>query len=730
MPLAKTGSGSLTQWIMVCNCGGLEENTAGLPPVFMCTICGKRMEEGRSGTLTQWIFRADRCACDRPGLPETAVLRADSAAPQGRTDAIPELEDWPELPADPASFPVDRYGPVQCLGAGSDGSVYLCKDRLLKKSVAVKVLNNLNNEQLIAFQREAKATSQLEHPNIVKVMDFGVTDGRYPYMVLEFIDGISLDKLLEQCGVLELEDALFIIDQVCDALIFAHGRSSFHRDLKPSNIIVVGFGSPQPGARLIDFGVCLFKQGETYQGATLAGTPAYMSPDQALGREFDARSEVYSLGCLLFQMLTGRTPFQTTSSLDAISMHARETPPSLSVAHGSQPFPRKIEEIVATCLKKSPEQRYQSIAEVKESLQEAYLEAISTVSAAGENQTEPAKDTNKSMPHVFIAVAALCTICGGIFLFRLFSDVSASYTGPPKASEKPPELKDALNALDTGVWQRGMDDIGSDGWTSGPNMGDESIKQLAKKANVETIHIALTDSFTGVGFKYLQGRNIKRITLRSTGLTDEGLAEIAKFKTLESLRISLAAGITADGLAKLQDLPGLRSLELVVLNVPEGGLEAVSRIKSVEAISLYNARNITAEGVESLRDLPNFSFLDLSRTRLSKEVVPAVAKIKTLTELRLNAADITDEDLEAISHMSELEQIRVSVNPRITEEGLFKLGKCKKLELLTADRCPNISNAARLKFKNKYPRVSMAEGRDTGTRLMDSIEPLSTDGEE
>jgi len=331
--------------------------------VELCSKCKKRISGGRAGSFTQWVFRSDLCNCDVPEAMRPSLDVVPLEAPL----TIEEEEEL-KMEGEPP-FPLERYKPLMELGKGASGHVYLCIDRLLEKEVAIKCLWAVTPEQLMGFQREAKATSLLNHPGVVSVLDFGGTAGGAPYMVMEYVKGTSLFDYVEEHGPLPIEVALHVVKRVASALAHAHERGVYHRDVKSSNILLLGDNTELPEVRIIDFGVAGVKHAINApagtQGDTIVGTPAYMSPDQAQGLEYDQRSEIYSLGCVMFEALSGRPPFYSETALETISKHAHEAVPLLADrAPDQRVFALELEAIVRRCLEKSPKDRYRSMTEL------------------------------------------------------------------------------------------------------------------------------------------------------------------------------------------------------------------------------------------------------------------------------------------------------------------------------------------------------------------------------
>jgi serine/threonine protein kinase len=330
------------------------------------------------------------CNCDRDSAALVSPV-SDYGRQKPEETVLPK--DETEMDLDGESFPLDRYKPLNEIGRGASGVVYLCRDRLLGKKVAVKCLHSINATQLVDFQNEARATSQLKHPGVVGVLDFGSTRGGAPFMVLEYVNGISLGQYIEQNGPLNVLACAKIFNEVGAALSHAHEKGIFHRDLKSSNIVLFDDGSIFPAARLIDFGVAGVKhvnqEPTIVQGRTLVGTPLYMPPDQANGLPYTAQSEVYALGCVLFEALTGKPPFEGVTALETIAMHARTPAPSLAERRPDLSFTDEIENVVADCLAKDPQSRFASMAQ--------FSSAIAQTVDRKETETEAAESTTGSV---------------------------------------------------------------------------------------------------------------------------------------------------------------------------------------------------------------------------------------------------------------------------------------------------------------------------------------------
>ncbi|HSE16583.1 MAG TPA: protein kinase [Pyrinomonadaceae bacterium] len=245
------------------------------------------------------------------------------------------------------------------LGAGGMGTVYRATRLLIGDEVAIKILHPGLTDPIAAdrFQREAQAAARLKHSSVVVIHDFGATEQGLQYLVMELVEGESLRQLIRQQGVIPATTAVEIVRQVCEALDDAHQHKVIHRDIKPDNIIVRATATGLR-VKVLDFGIAKLRDevsGNLTQTGSVVGTPHYMSPEQCLGEELDARSDIYSLGIVLYEMLTGRVPFNSPSSSGVVVQHVTQAPPSLrSINIAISPA---IESVVLNALEKQKDAR-------------------------------------------------------------------------------------------------------------------------------------------------------------------------------------------------------------------------------------------------------------------------------------------------------------------------------------------------------------------------------------
>ena len=260
----------------------------------------------------------------------------------------------------PGELVADRYELEQLVGSGGMSSVYRAHDRVLERDVALKVLHErLNSQQDVVdrFGREAKLVAGLSHQNIVAVIDRGDHDGR-PFIVFEFIPGENVKQLVSRTGPLPIERALELAIEIARGLSFAHQKGFVHRDVKPQNVLLNGKGE----VKVTDFGIArpLESQGDETATGTVLGTCDYISPEQAQGRRVDEQTDVYSLGIVLYELLTGEVPFAGDNFVAVAMQHINSPPPPVSLKRPE--VPRRVEQAVERALAKNPAGRFPSMA--------------------------------------------------------------------------------------------------------------------------------------------------------------------------------------------------------------------------------------------------------------------------------------------------------------------------------------------------------------------------------
>lgn len=259
----------------------------------------------------------------------------------------------------------DRYEIEKLIGEGGMANVYLARDTILDRKVAVKVLRGdlAGDEKFVRrFQREALSASSLSHPNIVEIYDVGEDEGNF-YIVMEFIEGKTLKQLIKKRGVLSLPETMDIMLQLLDALASAHDSYIIHRDIKPQNIMIKESGL----VKITDFGIAMaLNSAQLTQTNSVMGSVHYLPPEQASGKGSTIRSDIYSLGILMFEMLTGKVPFRGDSAVEIALKHMKEPLPS--VREINPVVPQSVENIILKAAAKNPKNRYKDVREMADDI--------------------------------------------------------------------------------------------------------------------------------------------------------------------------------------------------------------------------------------------------------------------------------------------------------------------------------------------------------------------------
>jgi DNA-binding NtrC family response regulator len=350
---------------------GLAERLEDVPAIVEHLVrwhsrqLGKHVEHVSEASMRRLLaYRWPGNVRELASIIERAILVAGGSVLEIEEDLLEE------------GISLGSYRLVEPLGSGGMGEVWLGKHRLLARPAAVKVIRRAALESEgpdleKRFRREAQATAELTSPHTVQLYDFGITETGTFYYVMELLHGLDLQEMVKQFGPLPAERALALLEQACRSLIEAHERGLVHRDIKPANLFVTRLGAEYDFLKVLDFGMV---KAESDVGSTVLttpgkahGTPAFMSPELVLGSEIDGRSDLYSLGCSAYWLLTGRLVFEATSPTQMLLHHVQKAPTPPSKASGIA-IPDPVERLVMSCLEKKPEDRPQSARDLLDAL--------------------------------------------------------------------------------------------------------------------------------------------------------------------------------------------------------------------------------------------------------------------------------------------------------------------------------------------------------------------------
>jgi len=341
----------------------------------------------------------------------------------------------------------ERYEVESVLGLGGMSIVYKATHRLMNRTVAIKMLHGNLKDDIISLERfklEAQAASSLSHQNIITVYDFGVTPDGEPFFVMDCLEGESLRELIDRKGKVPYQRALPIFRQVCDALDAAHKTKLVHRDLKPANVILIKQDDGTELVKLVDFGIAKFlpAAGKHAQQLTrtgeVFGSPIYMSPEQCMGRELDTRSDIYALGCLMYETLSGHPPFLGDSFLETMNMHVSEKPKPIKSVAPDADIPPSLEQIIFHCMSKDAAERFQTAGEIRDIITSLTVELLGASGAqkgalSGKTMSVASAAACPKLTRAYWAVILLSGLFLGLVGFLAFWQGSNDDRGTPLA---------------------------------------------------------------------------------------------------------------------------------------------------------------------------------------------------------------------------------------------------------------------------------------------------------
>ncbi|MFN8554971.1 MAG: protein kinase [Candidatus Obscuribacterales bacterium] len=325
-----------------------------------------------------------------------------------------------------------NYEIQEVIGHGGMGVVYKARHALMDRIVAIKMLQ----AQLISdsmsvkrFQQESQSASRISHPNVITVYDFGISPSGQPFIVMDYLQGTSLADIIKEEGQVGVERSIKILSQACDALDHAHKMGVIHRDVKPTNFVLINYDEEKDFVKVVDFGVAKLMNStpdgqRLTQAGEVCGSPVYMSPEQCTGGELDQRSDIYSMGIVIYETLTGKLPILGKTMVDTMSKHISEMPPTFAQARPDLYIPERLEQVVFKALAKDPNDRHQTMDELRIELENAIPRpGRSQVlrSAPGDSRTpgeliaEALKNTSMKVWAVVLAVV----VAGGLGVLQL-----------------------------------------------------------------------------------------------------------------------------------------------------------------------------------------------------------------------------------------------------------------------------------------------------------------------
>jgi serine/threonine protein kinase len=644
------------------------------------------------------------------------------------------------------------------LGQGGMGVVFSCEHTVLVKKFAIKLLDGelLTELHWDRFKAEAKALARLNHPAIVGIHNMGVDKGQCPYFVMDLLSGETLDALVKRDGRLSPEQALDLFIQVADALSSAHAQGIIHRDVKPSNLMLVKDSAGQIiGIKVVDFGIASVStlgqsqnQSQTIPGL-IFGTPYYMSPEQCQGGKADARSDVYSLGCTIFEALTGSPPFRGDNSFHTYMMHQTAVPPALTSRCPDVTFPDGLEQALERMLAKSADDRYQTMAQVKHNFERIRDGKPIVARGVGDAYAncESDHDANIGQPKSgqFEKVAAigivLAVLVGGLFLTAHFARAVNKPIQPSTVVQ--PSTKDSTPNLDfqgeMGASVEEVDMLMHEG--ADAEAEERKFKILAKPYLDDPAWMAtrfkVTKPLCGFNFPrtfvvgaiqigagaptmatgFIPAPEGSRVCVFLPGVVTDAPGMLDKFgsqdvSALEAVFTKPSAVIPR--LAGWTNLTELSFFDSLIKALPscerwdesdlsDSDLPFIDKLTNLRSLGLCGPK-VTGGAVCEMTLLSAIEVLRLKRISDLPTLLKTLPAFDNIKEIWLVGQNITDDQLQYLSRMKNLESITIR-RSCLTPASLATFARMPRLRHLRLDR-NNWSELEKESFKKAIPGCS------------------------
>lgn len=586
----------------------------------------------------------------------------------------------------------DRYEIGAEIGTGGMGTVYKAYDIKLKRNLAIKVLHpdNVSDQHMIRLHREAQTICQLIHPNVVNIYDFMLHENE-PVMVMEYVEGSSLFSIVSETGPLNLKRAVKVFRQICDAMEYAHQHGILHRDLTPNNILVKGINTRRPEVKVVDFGVAkisTFDRKTITKSGFIVGTASVISPEQATGDETDARSDIYSMGCLMFFCMTGRYPFLGKTFLEIATKQVKEEAPELCEANSEIDYPEELEDLVARCLSKDPGSRFQSMAELNEALDglEDLIAVNKTLILKLEEEPVEQKPTGELL--VLTVVLVVLTSLAAFTWWMFAQDKTGEYVGVSH-SERWPKVRE----------------INDQQWlVLEGNLERDDFERINDYPTIKRLRLKGT-RFDEDFLEIVKDHDLEILDLRSTEISEKALETIAGMKGLRSLILGSCPFVNDRGMIHVNRMPRLVVLDLENTQVTDDGIAKLTNLKALELIYLPGSRRITDRSMGFINSQKHLRSLSLNHTGISQASVRGLFDNDDMIFIGLKNLDLDDGAIPDVLSPN-LTMLELSGN-RFTDRTIEKLACLRRLWYLDVTNCPGITEQgiSRISLDEENPRL-------------------------
>ncbi len=618
---------------------------------------------------------------------------------------------------EPGLILFDKFKVIKLLGRGGMGSVYQVQHLHLRTEYALKCLNRQqqNDASWRRFENEARAANKLDHPNLIKVYDSGLLPDGQPYFVMDLVSGITLAEEMKKHGRLPVDVVLKLFVQVGFALAYAHEAGVIHRDVKPTNIMIITRedGTLSNTVKVVDFGIAKLTGQDEFNQQTLTrtgeifGSPLYMSPEQCIGITVDHRSDLYSVGCVMYEALTGAPPFFGDSALTTMMRHQTDKPLSLKEASLGIEFPEQLEQLVQKLLEKDPDDRYMNA-----SLLTADLVALEQSLHTGETMHLNLAGTrikpevinafgyfstvrNTTISVLSLAIAFCLGLGAGQMITKQTVQIAevAEPIGPAMPRDEEIEVGSKLRLSKRGQLEKIPDKpkvaapiVYKPGYFS-QELGKVRTFYFPKEVSLGEMYSSYVTDPLEFEMKGDVAASVP-LTIKVNDTFLENPKLLDKFRPDEVYGIKFLSCEKPAGrfLSHASRFTSLISVDLCNSAANKDDIKYLEKIGSLQKVN-FAACNITAKDVSGFKRLMDMTAVGLNGLQGSKSLLKKLASSKELVRLEVAGCGVDVDDLKTISSIQRLTYVDLTKEKALNDQTLPLLINAKYLSSLDLEKC-------------------------------------------
>lgn len=638
---------------------------------------------------------------------------------------------------EPGTLLSNRYRVISKCGEGGMGVVYKVEQIFVGKILALKTISrkDVGEAAIRRFQHEARAAFAINHPNIISVHDFGLLDDETPFLAMDFIEGETLSQLTRPRGQISVEEAIDIFVPVCFGLYAAHCEGIVHRDLKPSNIMIVKGAEPgsEGSVKVVDFGIAKLTQHDCGEIQALTrtgeifGSPLYMSPEQCKGEHVDCRSDIYSLGCVLFESLAGAAPLIGNTALSTMMKHLSDSPPTLAEASLGKTFPPKLEQMMAKMLAKAPQDRYENLGIVAHELtalgQTTGKAGIFTSAerswrnGSGAGHGEKKENATTQTPRVPLSVVVVLMLLTAVIFSTIgyFARNLSATQEPINPAQKGTQSDSKQSGVASADPTTETNPVFSSSISSefikaqdepGSGLAVEMIKERLRQPDQQNAFavrlIAIDDNsmkaiaetpwvkFAKFSYCHFDMESLRYFALRKdfqrfyasgSNLTDRGAYWLSRCSSIHTLHLDNVENLTDAGVKNLCHLKQLRELEISRSKITAAAIKDLSSVANLRWLRIRFIQ-LPASAFKPLTRCPKLAIFQLDgNEKVGDDLIPILLEMKNLEELEIRGTQVSERALKDLL------------------KGSHHLGK------VYVHACPNLNAEAVARLQARFPKV-------------------------